>query len=326
MVPLMASISGWFRKRLGLGVGLLWATGGIGTAILAPLVAYLIETLGWRECFIYVGLFGGGVMLLALPFIRSKPSDIGIEPYGATVNNTPPVNQGKEVEKLRLKVFNQHMKRTHAFWNLPLIHGLGCAGHGLVLIFVVKMAVDVHDIALPTAAFTITIISLVSIISRLGSPILAELYGPRKIMATSLTIQGLAVAMLFFANEPLHFYVFGAIFGVGFGGEWTSYLEISRRYFGDGPLGGCYGWQMTGAFVGHAVTTALGGLVIYATGSFDAVFALSMGFSLLGVVIIATLDSTAHVLIPDWEESLPEEARSSFRPATAPSPAGGDDG
>ena len=30
MVPLMASISGWFRTRLGLGTGILWAAGGLG--------------------------------------------------------------------------------------------------------------------------------------------------------------------------------------------------------------------------------------------------------------------------------------------------------
>ncbi len=33
MVPLMASISGWFRRRLGVGIGILWAVGGIGAGI-----------------------------------------------------------------------------------------------------------------------------------------------------------------------------------------------------------------------------------------------------------------------------------------------------
>ena len=32
MVPLMVAVSFWFRRRLGLGVGLLWAAGGAGTA------------------------------------------------------------------------------------------------------------------------------------------------------------------------------------------------------------------------------------------------------------------------------------------------------
>ena len=32
MVPLMAAVSGWFRRRLGLATGILWAAGGLGAA------------------------------------------------------------------------------------------------------------------------------------------------------------------------------------------------------------------------------------------------------------------------------------------------------
>ncbi len=316
MVPMMASISVWFRRRLGVGVGILWAVGGIGTAILAPLIAELLNVLGWRDTFLVVGLAGSGVMALVWPFIRSKPPDIGIEPFGASESDPPPVVRDPEITKLRLKTFNRSMRRTAAFWNLPLIHALGCAGHGIVLIFVVPYAVD-EGISLTAAALTISILSVVSILSRLGSPILAEIYGPRKMMVASLTIQGLTVFMLFWAHDVWLFYLFAVVFGLGFGGEWTSYLEINRRYFGDGPMGGAYGAQMTGAMMGHAVTTVLAGLVIFTTGSYVLVFALSAAFSLTGVLVISTLDSTSHQLIPDWEDALPPEARSNYVPGAA---------
>ncbi len=38
MVPLMAAVSQWFRRRLGLGVGVLWGAGGVGTGLLAPFI------------------------------------------------------------------------------------------------------------------------------------------------------------------------------------------------------------------------------------------------------------------------------------------------
>ena len=316
MVPLMASISGWFRRRLGVGIGILWAVGGIGTAMLAPLIAQLLEIFGWRETFLLIGLTGSGVMLLVWPLIRSKPADIGIEPFGTVESDPPPVVRSPAVTRLRLKAFNKRIRQTHAFWNLPLIHALGCAGHGIVLIFVVPYAVE-QGISLTSAALAISILSVVSILSRLTSPIMAESFGPRKMMVASLLIQGLTVFILFWAHDMWTFYLFAVVFGLGFGGEWTSYLEINRRYFGDGPMGGAYGAQMTGAMVGHAVTTVLAGLVIFTTGSYILVFALSAAFSLTGVFVIATLDSTAHVLIPDWEDSLPLEARSSFVPGVA---------
>jgi len=316
MVPMMASVSGWFRRRMGWGVGILWATGGIGTAILAPLIAYMLESMGWQAAFTAVGVAGTAVMLLVFPFIRSKPADIGIRPFGIATDEPEVPPKDRVVEALRLRVFNQHTRQTRAFWNLPIIHALGCAGMGIVLIYVIPLAVE-QGLSTTSAALTITIISLVSIASRLGAPVVAEVWGPRKVMAASLSIQALTVFILFWAHDAWVFYLFAATFGLGFGAEWTGYLEINRRYFGDGPMGSIYGWQMTGAFAGHAVTTFLAGLVIYVTDSFYPVFVLSAAFSAAGLLVIATLESTSHVLIPDWEESLPPEARSKFVPGTA---------
>ena len=331
MVPLMASISGWFRRRLGLGTGILWAAGGVGTAALAPMLGYLLESVGWNLTFWTIGVAGGSIILLLTPFLRNRPADIGIPPYGASANEPPPAVRSSAMEKMRLKAFNQHMRRTRAFWNLPIIHALGCAGHGIVLIFSIPIAVE-QGLSLAAAAGILTIISLVSIVSRLMTPVLAENYGSRKVMATCLFIQGVTVFILIWAQDLWAFYLFAATFGIGFGGEWTGYLVINRQYFGNGPMGSCYGWQMTGALMGHAITTAMAGMVIYLTGSYTAILALSILFSLGGVVVIMTLEPTSRILIPDWENSLPPEARTTPQPdrplpgtAAAPGPAAGDD-
>ena len=320
MVPLMASVSGWFRRRLGLGIGILWAAGGIGTAAFAPIAGYLIDTVGWRGNFLYIGLAGGLAMLCLVPLMRSRPADIGIEPYGARPGDSVPARLAQGLEQLRVKVFNQNIRRTRPFWNLPLIHGLGCAGHGIILIYVAKYALDTGVFSsLASAGIILSIISLVSIISRFGTPVLAEIYGTRRMMAMSLTIQGLTVPIIMFGPaEPWVFYLFAVSFGLGFGGEWTGYLIINRQYFGDGPMGTVYGWQTTGALMGHFVATALAGLIMYVTGSYLAILALSMAYSLGGVGVIALLDNNSQVLIPDWESQLPDEARR--QPAPPPPP------
>lgn len=307
MVPLMAAVSGWFRRRLGLGVGILWGAGGLGTAMLAPLMGYLLGHMGWESTFWSIGAVGGGIILLLTAVFRNRPADVGLKPYGATNNDPPETVRNRSIEMLRLKVFNQHMRGTKAFWNLPIIHGLGCAGHGIVMVFAVPIAVD-RGIDLVEAAIILTIISLVSIPSRFLTPVIAERYGPKNIMAICLFIQGVTVLILFWAQDLWAFYLFSALFGLGFGGEWTGYLVINRQYFGNGPMGTCYGWQMTGALLGHAIVTVLSGLVIYVTGSFNPILALSVAFSLAGVVVILMLEPTSQMLIPHWEESLPPEA------------------
>ncbi|MEK7807154.1 MAG: MFS transporter [Chloroflexota bacterium] len=308
MVPLMNAVGGWFKRRLGLGTGILWAAGGVGAAALAPLVGYLLDNIGWQGTFWSIGIVGGGILLVLSVFFRNRPSDMGLKPYGALPDDPPEIPRSKAVDQLRLKVFSQHIRRTRAFWNLPIIHGLGCAGHGIILIYSIPIAVE-QGISLTAASFILALISIFSITGRFITPIVAERFGGKPIMATALFIQGITVLVLFWAHDAWTFYLFGALFGLGFGGEMSAYLVVNRQYYGTGPLSTFYGFEMMGAQSGHAVATLLGGLAIYATGSFIPALGLSMAFSFVGVLVILNLESTARILVPNWEESLPAEAR-----------------
>ena len=309
-VPLQASIGGWFRHRLGLATGVLQGAGGIGAALLAPAVARLLEVVGWQYTFWLIAIVGGGVIIVASAFFRSRPVDIGIQPYGTSDDDQPQIVFTAETLRLRLKVFGQHMRRTRAFWNLPTIHGLGCAGHGIVLIYTVPFAFE-KDISLSAAAFILSFISIFSIGGRFLAPMLAERIGGKPVMMVALAVQCVTVVVLFYANDPWTFYLFGALFGLGFGGEMSAYLVVNRQYFGPGPMATLYGWEIMGAMMGHAVATALGGLIIYITGSYLPALGLSMIFSMMGVLLIMALESSRQVLIPDWEDSLPPHARGS---------------
>ena len=83
----------------------------------------------------------GGTLLLLTIFFRNFPEDMGLKTYGAREDDPPVVIRERRIEKLRLKVFNQHQRRTKAFWNLPIIHALGCAGHGVILVYIIPIAV-----------------------------------------------------------------------------------------------------------------------------------------------------------------------------------------
>ena len=324
-VPLQASIGGWFRRRLGLATGLLQGVGGIGSAVIAPGIAELLGVAGWQDTFLLIGIAGGGLIIVCSLFFRSAPVNAGIRPYGAQADDPPDPIIPKDILALRLKVFGQATRRTRAFWNLPTIHGLGCAGHGIVLIYAIPFGVEL-GIGLTQSALILSFITIFSIIGKFIVPILAERLGGKPVMVVALFLQGITVLVLFWAQDVWAFYLFGAAFGLGFGGEMSAYLVVNRQYFGQGPLATLYGYQIMGAMLGHAIATFLGGLVYEATGSFLPVFAMSMGFSLVGVLAILTLESTKQVLIPDWEDSLPPEARfdaiSRQPPEPMPAPPG----
>src|ERR687887_457823 len=90
MVPLIAAVSGWFRRRLGLATGILWAAGGLGAAGLAPLVSALMQQLGWQGTFWSLGVVGGTIILSLILLFRNRPADLGLLPYGATAADPPP--------------------------------------------------------------------------------------------------------------------------------------------------------------------------------------------------------------------------------------------
>ena len=324
MVPLMAAVNPWFKRRLGLGIGLMWAAGGVGAALLAPVYSILLVNYGWTETFVTIGLVGGAATLGLMPFFRNQPSEKGLLAYGASSNDPPPVSFSAEASRLRLKVFQRQMKHTRAFWNLPVIHGMGCAGHGIVLIFVVDFAVT-RGIEFTTAAVILTLINVFSIGGRFLVPIITERVGGKLIMATALGIQAGSVIILLAAGEYLAghawaFYLFACVFGLGFGGEMSAYPVVNRQYFGTGPVATVYGFQISGAMMGHFISTILAGAIIHYLGYVPA-FVLSMIFSGLGVVIVLTLETTKRQLIPDWEDQLPPEARTPSAvsiPAVAP--------
>ena len=80
MVPLMAAMSGWCRRRLGLWTGSLGAAGGLGTALLAPLVGYLLDQLGWQGTCWSLGAVGGGALLSLTILFCNRPADLGLTP------------------------------------------------------------------------------------------------------------------------------------------------------------------------------------------------------------------------------------------------------
>ncbi len=308
MVPLIAAVSLWFRKRLGLAIGLLWGAGGIGTAVMSPLIATLIEAVGWRGTFWTIGLTGGSLLIILTLIFRNRPADLGLSPYGLSAQDPKEISLPKNIERLRLKTYNKHIRRTRAFWNLPVIHSLGCAGHGIILIYSIPLAMQ-QGISLVSAAWILSLISLFSVISRFVSPILTEEFGGKAIMVLAMFIQGITVLSLFWASDVWMFYMFGIFFGMGFGGEMSTYLVVNRQYFGHGPIATTYGFQMMGALIGHGIAVGISGLVLYVVDSYNALLILSMAFSFAGSAIVLLLEPSKQLLIPNWENSLPPEAR-----------------
>ena len=303
LVPLIPAAMIWFRRHLGLAMGLIMASWGIGPALATPLVAFMIQTFGWSVAFVSIGIASTLMMLALVSVFKNRPADVGGLAYG-TFKGDPPLSD-KLPPAILLDEFKGHMRKTAAYWNMSSIHFLGCVGHAVILIWIIPMATSKGMSAID-ASLIFTLFSAVSIVTRLTTPVLCERLGVRTVMTFFYILQGAPVLLLIFSSMDGVFLIFAVSFGVGYGGETGGFPILNRKYFGHAPMGGAHGFQMLGAGIGMALGGWIGGPVFDIFDSYNAAFAISVVASLAGAISIILLENPAKLLIPDWQKSEEE--------------------
>ena len=83
-------VSGWFRQRRGLILGLVAGASSFGAMILVPGASLFLVISAWEHAYLFLGLV---LLALVLPvgflLIRNRPQDMGLEPMG-----DPPATTG----------------------------------------------------------------------------------------------------------------------------------------------------------------------------------------------------------------------------------------
>ncbi len=316
-VTLVSGVTLWFRKNLGLVMGILQGLQGLGTGLAILMVYLLFDRYGLQVTFWVPGIAGGIILLTLTRWFYNEPADRGITQWGAPPDEPVRRLQNNAVAKLRTRTFLKEVQKTFAFWNLATIHGLGCAGHNIILILLVAIAID-DGISGGMAAMIYLALTVVSTLTRFAVPVIADIIGSKWVMMVCFGLQTLPILILFFAGDSIALYfLFAVLFGIGMGGEMTAFPIINRQYYADAPTGTAYGWQMMGAGFGMALGPVAAGFLRDLTGSYFSSLWLSFGLSTLAVAAIMFLPSTKRLQLPDWEEALPPEARGNAARAQA---------
>ncbi len=323
-VTLVSGVTLWFRKNLGLAMGILQALQGLGTGLAILMVYLLFERYGLQATFWVPGIAGGIILLTLTKWFFNEPADRGITQWGAPADEPVRRLQNNAIAKLRTNVFLKEAQKTPTFWNLGAIHGLGCAGHNIILILLVAIAIE-GGVSDGMAAMIYLTLTVASTATRFATPVLADMVGSKWVMGVCFGLQTLPLLILLAAGDSVALYfLFAVLFGIGLGGEMTAFPIINRQYYGDAPTGTAYGWQMMGAGFGMALGPVAAGFLHDITSSYFWSIWLSFGLSTLAVVAILFLPSTRRLQLPDWEDALPPEARgNASRTGTVPAAAPG---
>lgn len=305
-VTLVSGVTIWFRKQLGLAMGLLQALQGLGTAAAILVVFILFDRFGLRATFWIPGLAGGVLLLFLTRYFYNEPAELGLRQWGAPKDEPIKRMQNNDLAKVRTSVFLKQAQKTTAFWNLVGIHFWGCASHNIILILLVAMATD-SGLSKGTAVSVYITLTAVSTITRFATPVVADRIGAKSVMLVCFSAQTFPLLILLFTQDVTGYFIFAVLFGIGLGGEMTGFPIINRQYYGDAPTGTTYGWQMAGAGVGMGIGPVLGGFLRDWTGTYEWSLWLAFFLSLTAVICITFLPSSSRRQLPDWEDALPAE-------------------
>jgi MFS family permease len=285
-VLLPVILTRWFNRYMGLAVGIYWAAMGIGPMIFAPVFRWLIETRGWERAFTLIAIVVGSILITFSLFIRSRPQEMGLSPYGGDDSPREPrptAAPGIAPAGLR-EILGQR-----PVWLLIGIHHIGCVGHSVILAHIVSMAI-VQGVSGMEAAGVLSTIAGASAVSRFASAVLAARFGGRILLTAALIGQSAPIFILFFANEAWTFYAFALIFGLCYGGEMVGFPIINRQLFGAAaPLGTIYSFEMVGAGTGMALGGWLGGFLFDISGAYTWSIAAAIATTCVGLPMALAL-------------------------------------
>jgi MFS family permease len=75
-------ISGWFCSQRGLAIGIALVGTSLGSIILSPVNALMIERFGWRQAFLIEAALPIVLLVFILLVVRNSPKDVGTVAHG----------------------------------------------------------------------------------------------------------------------------------------------------------------------------------------------------------------------------------------------------
>ncbi|MFG1303500.1 MFS transporter [Xanthobacter autotrophicus] len=243
----------WFSQRRGLVLGLLTASTATGQLVFLPLLARLTEVLGWRIALGLVLAMLLVAVVCVLLFMRDRPSDVGLLPYGASAPPPVPVLPATFGAMLASPlVALRDAARTPTFWVLFATFFIcGASTNGLVQTHFVSLCGD-YGMAAVTAAGMLAMIGIFDFIGTVGSGWLSDRFDSRWLLFWYYGLRGLSLLYLPFTD----FSFYGlSLFAVFYGLDWVATVpptvKLTADRFGE-RANLVFGWIFAGHQLGAA--------------------------------------------------------------------------
>jgi len=299
--PLVADTSLWFERRRGLAVAICASGNYLGGAFWPPIVQHFIETVGWRQTYIGIGVMCLLTMLPLSLLLRRRPPGVvksgsadqghaAASPAAAASSQTGLTGQaGQAGQAGQVAPLRPLGMSPAALQTLLCIAGVACC---------VAMAMpQVHIVAYCTdlgfgparGAQMLALMLGFGVISRLASGWISDRIGGLRTLLLGSILQGLALLLFLPFDGLASLYVISALFGLFQGGIVPSYALIIRENFPPSQAGGRVAVVISSTLLGMALGGWMSGAVFDYTGSYHAAFINGVAWNLLNLTIAVLL-------------------------------------
>ena len=275
-VPAAGAVQKWFNRRRGLASGIAIAGIGVGTLVVPPIGAALIEAMEWRLAFLVLGLAvavaGGAAGLLVTSPGFSRKEDAAAakpDPQGTGLANAV---------------------RSRPF--LLMFTGFLLASLGMYtpIAHLVPYAED-RGISPQSAALLLSLLGVGSAVGRFAIGAAADRIGRWRGLGLSFGGLGLS-SLVWLASDGLAgLGAFAVLMGLCWGGAVALAPSVMADYFGTRAVSGIIGVLYAGVGVGALVGPVIAGLVFDLWASYTVAILYSAIAPVLGAACVLASES-----------------------------------
>ena len=278
----------WFVQRRGLVTGALTAAAATGQLVFLPGLTALSENHGWRS----IGLTIGSASLLMVPFIyfflREKPSDLGLLPYGADKSWQPPVKSTMSAGRLAIVTLKEASSHKDFWYLFGTFFVCGLSTSGLIGAHFIPAAHD-HGMAEVLAASLLALIGVFDVLGTLASGWLTDKYDPRKLLFFYYGLRGLSLFLLpsiLFSTMHPSTLVFIIFYGLDWVATVPPTIMLCRTVLGPDRGTVIYGWVFAAHQIGGSIAALGAAILRVKLGDYAAAFYISGALCLLSSIAV----------------------------------------
>jgi len=291
--PVITVVQRWFGlKRRGMALGILSTGYGLGFAAMGWLFPIMVQSFSWRFCWYVLGSWGLIMVLINGIFLRSKPEDLRMSPWGEEENyclETPPSHG------LAKKVRYGEVFRSSLFWIIGASYFFAACALYVITTFMVDYANMELGFSFKAASFLATIHGLSQVAGVLTIPMLSDRIGRRlTITGSNFLIALSVVGIIASGKDMLGLYASIAVLGMCYGVTWPMYGACGGDYFKKEVMGTVIGaWT---PFYGLGAISAhfIAGRIRDSTQSFQAAFYLAIIFAVIASFLMLRVKRPAE--------------------------------